>query len=296
MKKKNFNEKLYETASLLYQRMSNLAISRFEWEGVPEEIDIRFIEVGLLDYGTLAFFKDPDIGYICLPYTFDQNFNIYGNPNGVRAYSGYTNYSYKPDKYVILWDNMIRRPPQPTLWQFASRMADCVLTAGVNIKAQKTPMIVKTDDKGRVTLENIYEAYEGNHPVIFATRGIDLANQLEVYKTDAPYVADKIMEQYNIIWSEMLTFLGIPNVSSVSGSRKVADEVLRSQGGAVASRFSPDFTRQQAVKQINKMFGLNVRCHLKADFDQLYLHQGMDGSGIGENAPDKYDTGGALNE
>jgi hypothetical protein len=37
----------------------------------------------------------------------------------------------------------------------------------------------------------------------------------------------------------------------------ITDEVLRGQGGALASRYSPLLARQDAVERINEKFGVN---------------------------------------
>lgn len=86
-------------------------------------------------------------------------------------------------------------------------------------------------------------------------------------KTDAPYICDKIYELKTKIWNEALTYLGISNVSVEKKERLITDEVDRSQGGVLASRYSRLVARQQACEQINKMFGLNVWCEYREDFD-----------------------------
>lgn len=50
---------------------------------------------------------------------------------------------------------------------FALRLYEAERTADVNIKAQKTPVLLLMDEKQRLTMENIYSQYEGNKPVIF---------------------------------------------------------------------------------------------------------------------------------
>lgn len=273
------NQCLFDT---IYDRFRDLAVSRFEWEGLPDTVDARYIEYTLFHQGTLSFFRDPEIGELCLPYTFSKSFDIYGNPVGVNAYSQYTNYHYEPSEYVVLWDNMIRRPPKMILSEMAGRVADIMLSSVINAKAQKTPIVILADDKTRMSMEELYQEYEGNAPVIITNKGLN-PEAFKVLKTDAPYVAGELMILYQAIWNEGLTYLGIPNVSYTSGSRKVADEVLRSQGGTIASRFSPEITRQQAVEKINKMFGLNVSVKFKADFDSIYLHMPIEaGEHIGE--------------
>ena len=46
----------------------------------------------------------------------------------------------------------------------------------------------------------------------------------------------------------------------------ITDEVIRNQGGTIASRYSRLESRRRAVKKINKMFGLNITVDYREDF------------------------------
>ena len=46
----------------------------------------------------------------------------------------------------------------------------------------------------------------------------------------------------------------------------VSDEVVRNQGGVIASRYSRLNARRQAAEQINKMFGLDIEVVYRDDF------------------------------
>ena len=49
----------------------------------------------------------------------------------------------------------------------------------------------------------------------------------------------------------------------------VTDEVQRNLGGTIASRYSRLFMRQQACKQINEMFGLNISVEYRENMQVL---------------------------
>ena len=48
----------------------------------------------------------------------------------------------------------------------------------------------------------------------------------------------------------------------------IKDEVQRLQGGVMANRYSREFARQQACKEINRMFGTQISCHFRDVFNQ----------------------------
>ena len=45
-----------------YERLTELAISMFEWKNLPESIDERFLELALFSDGMAVFFRDDELG------------------------------------------------------------------------------------------------------------------------------------------------------------------------------------------------------------------------------------------
>lgn len=248
-------------------RLTELSISVFQWNGLPDTVDERYLELHLFLNGSMVYFKDDVIGDLCLDCMPHGRLDVYGNPILRRAYSGYNNYN-KLLKYtdsVIIWNNLMRTNSVLDVQMFARRLYNLDRIIDVNTNAQKTPVLVQGTEKQRLTLLNVYKEYDGNSPVIFGDTNIDL-NSLKVLQTGAPYVSDKLYELKTQIWNEALTYLGISNVSFQKRERLISDEVIRSQGGTVASRYSRLSTRQKAAKEINKMFGTSISVDYREDF------------------------------
>ena len=248
-------------------RLTELSISMFKWDGLPDTVDERYLELHLFLNGSMVYFKDDVIGDLCLDCMPHGQLDVYGNPILRRAYSGYNNYN-KLLKYtdsVIIWNNLMRTNSVLDMQMFARRLYNLDRIIDVNTNAQKTPVLVQGTEKQRLTLLNVYKEYDGNSPVIFGDTNIDL-NSLKVLQTGAPYVSDKLYGLKTQIWNEALTYLGISNVSFQKKERLISDEVMRSQGGTVASRYSRLTTRQKAAKEINKMFGTNITVDYREDF------------------------------
>ena len=49
-----------------YNRLTELAISMFEWQNLPETVDQRFLEMCLFGDGMCVFFQDEVLGYLSL--------------------------------------------------------------------------------------------------------------------------------------------------------------------------------------------------------------------------------------
>lgn len=269
-KKTNFEESLAMNDCTYIQyayRLMELSISMFEWKNLPEGIDERFLEMVLFTDGHAVFFRDDELGdYLALQCLINGKLNVYRIPINRRAFAvnGYQKQLTDKDS-VIIFNNMLHTNSWLDVKMFAKRLYNLDRIIDVNANAQKTPILIKGNEQQRLTLMNLYKEYDGNAPVIFADKSLDM-NALQVMSTQAPYVADKIYQLKTQIWNEALTYLGISNVSFQKRERMVSDEVTRSQGGTVASRYSRLNARRQACEQINKMFGLNIDCNFRGDY------------------------------
>ena len=249
-----------------YNRLMELSMSMFEWKNLPDTVDERYLELGLFSSGCMVFFKDDVIGELALNMTYQGGFDIYGEPTRRRAYSRYNQFQTTLDKdnSVIIWNNMLRTNSALDVQMFAYRLYNLDRIVDINANAQKTPVLITCDEKQKLTMKNLYMQYEGNYPVIFGDNNLDIKS-LSVLKTDAPFVSDKIYDLKVKIWNEALTYLGISNINTTKKERMITDEVIRNQGGTIASRYSRLESRRRAVKKINKMFGLNITVDYRED-------------------------------
>ena len=283
-----------------YDRGVELAISRFEWKNLPETIDERFLELTLFGKGAVVFFKDELLdspvpivpqnvvvigndnepvykdnltgkgSYLALPMVTNGRLDVYNKPLVRRAIAnnGYNSGDLTPENSVIIYGNYLRKPIMRDIELYARWLYDVQQAMLINVKAQKTPVAILCDESERLTMMNLYKDYDGNQPFIFGTKGLNI-DGMKAISTGAPYVADKISEIKIGIWNELLTFLGINNINLVKKERLITDEVTRNQGGVQASRFSPLGMRQQAAKEINSMFGLNISVDYRQDYQEL---------------------------
>lgn len=272
-RKTYFGESLSQNVKTYQQYLNlliELSISSFEWKNLPETIDSRYIEMELFTSGALVYFNDEVIGNLCLNCITNGQLNVYGYPISRRAYSRYNQYQKILDdkNSVIIWNNYMHTNSQTNIYGLARRLSNIDRIIDVNVNAQKTPTLIQGSDKQRLSLINLFKEYDGNVPVIFGDKTLDL-NALKCLKTDAPYVADKLYELKTKIWNEALTYLGITNVTYQKKERMVTDEVMRSQGGTIANRMSRVNSRREAVERINAMFGTDIEVNFIDTNEQL---------------------------
>ena len=256
-----------------YNRLTELAISMFEWQNLPKTVDQRFLEMCLFSDGMCVFFEDEVLGYLGLKCMIGGRLNVYQIPTDRKAYA--TNgYQKELDgtNSVIIFNNYLHTNSMLDVEMFSKRLYNLDRAIDVNANAQKTPVLIQCDESQRLTMKNLYKQYEGNEPFIFGSKGLD-ANGLKVLQTGAPYVADKLYELKTQIWNEALTYLGISNINVVKKERMITDEVTRNQGGTVDSRYSRLESRRQACKQINEMFNLDIWVEYREDFQDVEEQQ-----------------------
>ncbi len=252
-----------------YNRLVELSISMFEWKNLPDTVDPRFLELTLFSEGQAVFFLDEDIGFLALQNAAYGNLDVYRIPTIRRAYAanGYQRDLSDKDS-VIIFNNYLHTNSMLDVQMFSKRLYNLDRAIDVNANAQKTPVLIICDESQRLTMENIYKQYDGNAPVIFGNRNIN-ANDLKTLNTGAPYVCDKLYELKTQIWNEALTYLGISNINITKKERLVTDEVTRNQGGTIASRYSRLQARREACDKINAMFGLNIWCDYREDYQEI---------------------------
>ena len=237
----------------------NIALSRFEWDGLPDTCDVRYLERALCMNGKAVYLRDEELdAALTLKVNISGKFNVYGIPTMRECY-GQNGYSVKRTSRdsVIIWNNLAHRPTFPWLTNFAMRLYDLDRTIDVNARAQKTPVLITCDENERLSFENIYAQFDGNRPVIYGSKALNKDN-LQVLRTDAPYVSDKIYQLKVNIWNEAMACLGIANLSMQKKERLISSEVDQQMGGTLAQRYSFVQARQEAADQINKMFGTNI--------------------------------------
>lgn len=258
-----------ETYDQNVRHLTELGLSMFEWKDLPDTIDARFLEEVLFYEGAAVFFKDEVLGYLALKVTLNGRWNVYNIPIDRRAYaSNMYNKELNIENSVIIWNNYIHTNSILDMRLYSRRITELERAIDVNCRAQKHPIVILCNEKQRLSMMNVYKEYDGNEPVIFGDENLDL-NQITSINTNAPFVAQQLYELKTQYWNEALTHLGISNVSFQKKERMISDEVTRSQGGTIASRYSRLEMRRKACDEINKMFGLNISVDFREDFREM---------------------------
>lgn len=258
-----------------YSRLKNIALSMFEWEGLPESCNARYLEDTLFKMGQVIFCKDENLGFLTLRVTPTDTLNVYNEHLAYAAEGTNYHHVYDADECVIIRNNYMSKSTDSTIMLFAEKLARIDLTHDINIRAQKTPILIRCDEKSRTSLEAVYNQYEGDKPFIFGSKSLQ-EKPLDVLTTGAPFVADRLREEKCAVWNEALEFLGInTNPSDKKKERLIVNEV-DANNEQIDIQFETMFTaRKEACEAINKMFGLSVSVRKRIEQDEPIEEEGV---------------------
>lgn len=260
------------TFSYYYYKLMLIARSLFKWNDLPNNMDERWIEKYLFNSGKCIFYNDPDMGYMVAGLAQQGGVNCYGDPTTV--YPVAENYVYRGEQLInnencyIIRNNDLMLPEFPIVRQYAFKLTNIDRAIDVNIEAQKTPTIVRCSDKQRLSLKNAINQRRDNEPVIWTADNSNISDLITTLELNPPMVFKDLQIQKHMILNEVFTDFGINNANMDKKERMVANEVEANNEQVKASEDVMLKVREEACKQINRIFGTNISVE-RRQLDQI---------------------------
>ena len=253
----------YNNEMLIYLQYKNIALNRFQWEGLPEAIDERYVEGILYENGIVAIVYTENEGYMALPCHPVEKVNVNGEFTKYRVV-GHNAFNKEFDimednpNIVIIRNNRLQVPTRPYIEIYAKRLNQIERTLDVNISQQKTPYIVKVAKTSLLSFKNLFKKVNEDEPLIYADKMLDM-NAIEVFPTVAPFIGIEMMDYKNQVKNELLSFLGINNANTDKKERLLNAEV-NSNNEFVDENFKyMIYSRQEGAKKCQQVFGFTLR-------------------------------------
>lgn len=255
-----------------YFRLKLIAQAVFEWKGLPESINERYIERYLFNQGRCVFFEDKEKGWMVTRYTHAGDLNFYDEPTKVTPVC--TNWHQPGEKTngvdcVLIWNNDCAIPTHYPVIQSASRLTEIQRTIDLNIQAQKTPVLIACTKQQELSVKNAYNQYKGNSPVVVVDKKLEGLDLLRVLKTDAPIVFPQLRQEWKNEWNDIMTLLGVNNANQDKKERLVADEVAANDEQVARSAWTMLKARQAAAKAMSKLSGYEITCEVRSCHEAL---------------------------
>lgn len=252
---------------MYYEMLEQMACAIYRWEGLPTEIDQRFLELTLFNRGMSVFFWDDEYdAYFSTMGAPSGQINMYQNPLAYIAYG--TNGFHrrlKSTECVPIWNNYLRRPDINAMRIYARRLADIDRTVDVNLMSQKMPIFAVVPESQRLTIQNLMKQYAGNEPIIVGADGMFDPSQITYLSSGAPFITPELLKAKQTVWAEIMTYLGIENTNISKAERVQSAEVEANNGQIEANRLIRLNCRREACRQINCKYGLEVWCDMNKD-------------------------------
>lgn len=246
------------TANDYYDRLRLIALSLFDWTGLPDSCNARALEMTLYMYGRALFVNDPSLGFLNMKCTPSGSLNVYDEPVSFTAYgSTYTSRTFDRDESVLIRNNILERPTDNSVILFATRLMESERTIDVNIQNQKTPFMIRCDERDRLSLINFFKKYEDNETKIIGSKQFNI-DAIKVDELKAEFIADKLQDYQMRLWNQIYTFFGINNANTDKRERLNTDEVNANNEQTSINAFAMYAARLEAAELINKMFDLKV--------------------------------------
>lgn len=259
------------TFSYYYYKMMLIVRNLFEWEGLPNNMESRWIERYLFSDGKCIFYKDPTMGFMVAGYGQNGSVNCYDDPTLVDPIA--PNYVYNGEQLVngencyVIRNNDLMLPEFSVVRYYAYKLANIDRAIDVNIEAVKTPVLITCTDKQRLSLKQAINQRKDNEPVIYADNSFDkdMISTLDLKPT--PVFKDLQIQKHMII-NEFFTDIGINNANMDKKERMVSTEVEANDEQVKACEDVLLRSRMEACKQINRIFGTNISVK-RRELDQI---------------------------
>ena len=261
----------------LYERMyerilAELAINRFEWKGMPDEIDTRFLEFTLCRNALSVFFHDDRYNrYFALQGSGAGRWNMYDNPIAFTVVgNGMISRQLAARECVPIWGNALRTPDADIIAIYSTKLAQIERTIEINLNAARMPFLITVEEGQRLTMQNLIRQVMEGQPAIFGSenmlQGKDLAESVQLMNTgiDRDLVLNLQIAKSKM-WNECMTLLGINNANQDKRERLVADEISANDSQISSVRAISLNARQQACNIINAKYALEVSCEWRED-------------------------------
>lgn len=263
----NSNPKWNQYFMIYFSYLNRILNNLYRWDGLPDNMDARFLEMCLMEDGIAGLMDDDRYGPINTRATWGE-LGFYNIPIRSEFYNIRFNrrviVGKDSDNAVLILNNATGEGYVLTALFYAQRLADIAITHSLNLKAQRTPITIDGDYSQLEQLSKQYMDYMAGTPVIARRRNskvklnVGESRPLTALKTDAPYVANKVYSEFVNVMNEFFAMVGINFVNNNKQERMLVDEVNANNQQLQISYSAGLITRKEGADQYNKIHGTNI--------------------------------------
>lgn len=258
----------------MYLRLfTEMACARFEWKGLPDSVNPRFIEMTLFRQALAVFFyenKDFD-KFMCLRGAASGELNWHDEPLSFTVTGNrFVNRTLKAKDCVPIWGNYMRIPDQDIAMLYATKLAELERTIEINLKAMRKPFFFAVEETERLSFQNILRQVAEGQDAVFGTETLSRALEDKIKLFDLKIDKELVLNLYITkakMWNECMTHLGINNANQEKRERLVVSEVSANNSQVLMARNVALDARRDAAERINEMYGDRLEEEITVDWN-----------------------------
>lgn len=242
----------------IFNRITNIALSRFKWNGLPDSCMEDVLEETLFFYGRAVFFNDADLGFIHTPVNLPGPFNIYYESTVREAYSfGPFRRRLTIDNSVLIRNNHTMTPDYLTVWNYAPKISNCLRAIDVHTETLKRPFMIKCQEKEKTSVKQALRGISDNEIAIVGDKFADTDSIKVLNLGDKSNLQDMWANVKNYL-NQCFNSLGVKNSYTEKRERMITPEAEGETNSIRHVLESALAERKEACRLINKMYGLNI--------------------------------------
>lgn len=284
-------------AQMIEHSISELAVNRFKWTGLPDSISPRFLEMALLLNGQVVFYWDDDYDkLICAKASSSgyvnfadepTSFTVMGPgipqsgiadgvafvPKQIGAYIPMVHADLdeakKRKRAISVWPNYFRRSEIQMISIYASRLATTDRTLEINTRNARRNKVLASTPNTQLSVVNL------SRQIDEGVDGIQYSNSLnpnDIVQTLDLGIDAETFDKLHVLrtrwWNECMGLLGIDNANQDKKERLVAAEVGANDSQTDSMRYVSLNARREYIGRVNDVFGLNIKVDFNTEVEQ----------------------------
>lgn len=285
------NQEIYQ---YYRERLINLALSQFEWHGLPDTCDRLFFEKKLLFEGKACMLQPTGSDeWMSLGFVNNGDLSVYGYPTSILGV-GYNSANIQTDEWMILYDNMTKQTLLPKIDLYARLLWEVHNTFRSNLKHQNMPYIVKCTKNQLSSVQNLFCRIFNFQPYIMTKNAQDMPN-IDVLNLGVEFRGNEMLQALKTVWAEALSMLGI-TAETTKKERLISNEIMINRQEDLISLNSRLLNRVEFCNKMNKKYGLDLSVNLSSENTELnpfkgdYAMQTLSATSVAEGKARKYNN------
>lgn len=256
-----------------------IATNRFRWVGLPESVNVKFLEQTLLKFGmaTIAHPKGMPDAWYGLQVGGIGELNAYGEPTSwmAQGVDAKTSFDVDSSNGVLIYNsNNIYGSgcnSGDSTWLafelFAHKLAHYDRTEDVNLMMQQAAWFITCNQEKRQEALNLFKQVSGFEPAVITTPNVQSEIGFDVLKTGVEFIGEPLNVAKRNIWNSVYEYLGVPHLSFEKGERMIEQEAEGNNAPTSLRLLDALQPRRTGAQQLSKLIGTDVEVVFNKDFE-----------------------------